>query len=70
MRNDYTSPGDLEWTCAACGCELTVGPVEVEYMGNRFTAELAKCESCGLVLVSEELAMGKMHEVEQILEDK
>jgi hypothetical protein len=39
-------------------------------MGNRFATELAKCPQCGLILVSEKVALGKMAEVEQILEDK
>jgi hypothetical protein len=39
-------------------------------MGNRITADLPKCPVCGFVMISEELALGKMAEVEQILEDK
>jgi hypothetical protein len=70
MKSPYSRPEDLEWWCAKCNRELVVGPVNVEYLGNRFTAELAKCPHCGFVLVSEELALGKMAEVEQMLEDK
>jgi len=65
-----TTPADLMWTCHGCGAALVSGPVTLAYMGNRFTAELPHCPSCGFVLVSEELALGKMAEVEQILEDK
>jgi hypothetical protein len=39
-------------------------------MGNRMTANLSQCPICGYVLISEELALGKMAEVEQVLEDK
>lgn len=70
MKNQYSRPEDLEWRCAKCNRELVVGPVKVEYLGNRFTAELAKCPHCGFVLVSEDLALGRMAEVEQMLEDK
>jgi transcription elongation factor Elf1 len=70
MKNQYTRPEDLEWKCERCNHELVVGQVSVEYLGNRFTTELAKCPSCGFVLVSEKVALGKMAEVEQILEDK
>lgn len=70
MKSQYTQPQDVEWKCARCNQKLVVGPVNVEYLGNRFTAELAKCPHCGFVLVSEELALGKMAEVEQMLEDK
>jgi DNA-directed RNA polymerase subunit RPC12/RpoP len=70
MKSPYTGSEDLEWRCARCDRELVVGPVNVDYLGNRFTTELAKCPHCGIVLVSEELALGKMAEVEQILEGK
>jgi hypothetical protein len=46
------------------------GPITVTYMGNRFATDLPHCPSCGMVLVSEEIALGKMAEVEQALEDK
>ncbi len=63
-------PGDLEWKCHACGVNLEPALVVVEYLGNEFSAELPRCPRCGLVLITEELALGKMAEVEQILEDK
>jgi hypothetical protein len=70
MKQENVRPEDLQWTCAKCNQPLVVGPVTVEYLGNQFTAELPKCPACGMVLISEDLAMGKMAEVEQILEDK
>jgi len=70
MKSQYTQPQDVEWKCARCNQKLVVGQTRVEYLGNRFTTELAKCPRCGFVLVSEELALGKMAEVEQMLEDK
>lgn len=42
----------------------------VSYLGNSFPVELLKCSSCGMAFVPEELAMGKMLQVEQALEDK
>jgi Zn-finger nucleic acid-binding protein len=44
--------------------------VELQYMENVFKVELPLCPKCGAVLISEELALGKMLEVEQLLEDK
>jgi DNA-directed RNA polymerase subunit RPC12/RpoP len=70
MKSEYMRPEDLEWKCAKCNRELVLGTVTIEYLGNRFSTELAKCPHCGFVLVSEELALGKMAEVEQMLEDK
>ena len=70
MKDQNIKPGDLDWICAKCGLNLEPAPVTVEYLGNEFTAELPVCPGCGLVMISEELALGKMSEVEQILEDK
>ena len=70
MTNGYVQPEDLTWKCQKCGEYLVVGKVTIAYLGNQFTAELPKCPRCGMVLISEALALGKMAEVEQILEDK
>lgn len=70
MNNENRRPEDLNWKCDRCHQDLVLGPITVTYMGNRFTTDLPHCPSCGLVLISEELALGKMAEVEQILEDK
>ena len=70
MKNAPVTPQDLEWQCHQCRQPLVVKPVMVSYMGNHFNAELPQCPQCGFVFVSEEIAMGKMAEVERILEDK
>ncbi len=59
-----------EWRCARCDLPLEPEQVTVSYLGSAYQVELLKCKNCGLVLVTEELALGKMAEVEQILEDK
>lgn len=58
------------WRCNACGEELRLSSVNLEYLGSRFNVELPACPSCGMVLVPEALALGKMNEVERLLEDK
>jgi predicted RNA-binding Zn-ribbon protein involved in translation (DUF1610 family) len=58
------------WMCASCGKPLVPGKVDIIYLGNSFSVELLKCPSCGLVLIPEELATGKMADVEKTLEDK
>jgi DNA-directed RNA polymerase subunit RPC12/RpoP len=58
------------WACAECGEILVKGKVDISYLGNSFPVELLKCPKCGLVLIPEELALGKMAEVEKALEDK
>lgn len=63
--------GDFSgWACAACGQALALRPVELEYLGSRFSVELPACPACGLVLIPEDLAQGKMAQVEKLLEDK
>jgi hypothetical protein len=59
-----------EWGCARCGIPLEIGKVEVSYLNSAFPVDLLRCAKCGLVLIPEELARGRMAEVEKILEDK
>ena len=56
--------------CGQCGRKLTIGRTHIDYLGSRFTVDLPRCESCGFALIPEDLALGKMLEVEQMLEDK
>jgi len=49
---------------------LEPGRVDIAYLGSSFPVELLRCPQCGLVLIPEELALGKMAEVEKALEDK
>lgn len=65
LDEDFSS-----WKCATCGHHLQPSPVELEYLDSRFNVELPACPDCGFVLIPEELALGKMAEVERMLEDK
>ncbi|WP_319777272.1 DVU_1557 family redox protein [Maridesulfovibrio sp.] len=65
LDEDFSS-----WLCASCGKALKPSPVELEYLDSRFNVELPTCPDCGFVLIPEELALGKMAEVERMLEDK
>ncbi len=58
------------WSCSSCGGELSPMKVGFAYMTGEFEIDLPACGACGLVLVPESLALGKMAEVERILEDK
>lgn len=58
------------WKCVTCGHTLNPSPVELEYLDSKFNVELPACPDCGFVLIPEELALGKMAEVERMLEDK
>jgi hypothetical protein len=63
-----TQPAQRE--CAKCNVPLEAGKVTVEYLGSAYPVDLLKCPQCGLVLVPEDLALGRMAEVEKTLEDK
>ena len=56
--------------CAKCGVHLSLGKVTLSYLGSNFPVELYRCPQCGLVYISEDLARGKMQQVEEALEDK
>jgi MFS superfamily sulfate permease-like transporter len=58
------------WSCASCGGNLELTKVHFSYMKGNFEVDLPACAACGLVMVPESLALGKMVEVERILEDK
>jgi len=70
MKTETLKPEDPHWMCEKCREKLTVGKVTVEYLGNQFVTDLPTCPKCGQVYISEDLATGKMAEVEQLLEDK
>jgi len=63
-------PPASQLSCAKCKQDLVPGKVTVSYLGNSFPVDLLKCPSCGLVFVPEDLATGRMLQVEQALEDK
>lgn len=63
-------PDDMNWICRPCGEKLESGTVELHYLENVFRVELPICPKCSAVLISEDLAVGRMLEVEQLLEDK
>jgi hypothetical protein len=63
-----TSAG--RWVCGNCKEPLKESAVQVRYLGNAFSLKMLVCPKCGMAMVSEEMAIGKMAEAEKILEDK
>lgn len=59
-----------EWSCSSCGGDLALVKVHFSYMKGNFEVDLPACSECGLIMVPESLAQGKMAEAERILEDK
>ena len=61
---------EVHWICSKCGEPISEGLVKAIYLGGNFEIELPRCPVCKHVLISDELAKGKMLEVEKSLEDK
>ena len=69
--SNHVDPREAEdWLCSKCGVPLELGQVEVAYRGSKYPVHLPRCPRCGLVFIPEQLALGKMAEVEKLLEDK
>lgn len=58
------------WSCMKCSLPLEIAKVGISYLGNTFPADLLRCPGCGFVFIPEDLALGKILEVERLLEDK
>jgi hypothetical protein len=65
-ENEKNTP----WLCGKCQKKLVLEKVKVRYIDGNFEVDLMKCPECNKVYISEELALGKMLEVEKGLEDK
>lgn len=70
MKESGTPARETDWCCGKCMKPLTLGQVVLSYGNSQFTVDLPRCESCGIVFIAEGLALGRMAEAEQILEDK
>ncbi|OPY68053.1 MAG: hypothetical protein A4E63_02108 [Syntrophorhabdus sp. PtaU1.Bin050] len=62
--------GECEWVCATCGTELEQGKAQIRYVGCTFSIDVLVCRQCDLVLITEDMAIGKIAEAEKVLEDK
>lgn len=70
-RADQTyAPERGSWRCACSDRPMQAAPVTVSYLGATFEISLLTCPACGQTLVPEALALGRMAEVETLLEDK
>jgi hypothetical protein len=70
MTEMAKSSGDRGWICNRCKVPLEVRTVRLQYLKTIFALHLPACPKCGMILIDEELATGKMAEAEQALEDK
>jgi predicted RNA-binding Zn-ribbon protein involved in translation (DUF1610 family) len=58
------------WICDKCKEKLIPRKAKAAYLSGNFEVDLLTCPVCGNVYVGEDLALGKMLEVEKTLEDK
>ena len=68
-ENTVYLPESGDWICS-CGGELKPAVVNATYLHGGFSITLMTCVKCGTPLVPEHLAVGRMYEVERVLEDK
>ena len=60
----------VQIVCERCNLELVKAKVKLTYLNMRFEEELYKCPKCSQVFVPEQLATGKILDVEMALEEK
>ncbi|MFA5638009.1 MAG: DVU_1557 family redox protein [Anaerovoracaceae bacterium] len=56
--------------CEKCNVEMVILEADFSYLKRSFRHPVYRCPSCGQVYIPEELAKGRMQEVETLLEDK
>jgi ribosomal protein S27AE len=64
------APEAANLTCARCGVPLEPAETKFVYLGHAFTHKVPRCPRCGYAYIAEDLAAGKIAEVETMLEDK
>jgi len=70
MASGEKSGAHSGWICNRCGLPVEVQTVRLQYLRTIFALDLPACPQCGMIVIDEELAVGKMAEAEQALEDK
>ena len=58
------------WICDKCQKALVIKKLKVRYLEGNFEVDLLKCPLCNMAFISDDLALGKILEVEKSLEDK
>ena len=56
--------------CAEHQVPLEKGKITLTYQGHTFPVEVLRCPVCGEALIPEDLAKGRIQEVERTLEEK
>ncbi|MDR1028653.1 MAG: hypothetical protein LBL63_04465 [Clostridiales Family XIII bacterium] len=64
------SVDEKQLICAKCKVPMEKIRTKLAYLNHEFSHELLRCPVCGQVYIPEELANGRISEVETMLEDK
>ncbi len=56
--------------CSRCCVDFKIYKANFSYLDHSFNTEVMRCPSCGQVYIPEDLAKGKMMQVEVSIEDK
>ena len=70
MAANKSADCSIRLLCGTCGVELEMMRTQFSYLGHVFHTNVPRCPKCGQVFITEELAKGRMAEVETSLEDK
>lgn len=69
-KNARADAAPTELLCNRCSVPMTPIKTQFGYLGHSFHTEVPRCPKCGQVFIGEDLARGRMAEVETSLEDK
>ena len=69
-KSYYTVETEGDLYCEKCDVLLEKGKAQFSYLGHGFPVELPICPKCGFAYVPEDLALGRILNVEKSLEDK
>jgi hypothetical protein len=61
---------ERHWKCAKCKLDLVLKKNVFSYLGQTVAHDVLSCPQCGKVFIAQDLAEGKMAEVEGQIEDK
>ena len=56
--------------CCKCGVAMEEKKTAFLYLGHEVTYPVLRCPKCGQAFLPQELVEGKIHEVEELLEEK
>lgn len=65
-----TESNDSKMICELCNEKMEPLKAQFSYLKRSFSHTVLRCPKCGQVYISEELAKGRIQEVETTLEDK